>query len=217
MDLNIFKRKLDAYGADFSRWEGADAGAARVFMATSGEAQALYARAEKLDRMLDAFEVAPPAHAIMGAVNSRISGARVAPFPLRIETPPWKVAVGMGMIAGAVVMLFVFSTMPPAPFVQETGAKIAVLDSGQEQVDAFISEMASLMDEDVQADEILEAIEVAQGLPASSGESDVDDFLDELYDAGESSETEAARSETATDAATDQDIWEMLYPGTDAP
>ena len=211
--MKTFKGKLDAYGADFSRWEGADVNEARAFMEASAEAQALHARTAKLDKVLEAFSVEAPGRDIMGGIDSRIGsaatgGAKVMPFPLRIETPSWKVATGMGLAAAAVVMLFVFSTVPDVAITR---------GNGEEQIENFVSEMASLIEEDVQADEVFGLLEVAQAAPAADAEYDVDSFLDELYAADEEHMVNEAAAPEVTDEKTDEDIWEMFYPGADTP
>mgnify|MGYP001565490827 CR=1 FL=1 len=228
MDLKTFKAKLDAYGADFSRWEGAPEKEVSAFMAASAEARELHAQAVKLDKALDAFAVESPHHAIMGGVNSRIGGAQggaggnnIAPFPLRIEMPTWKIAAGMGMAAAAVVVLFVFSTLGggTTDLVRASGgdgAVIAARDDGHAQVEAFVTEVASLRDEeDIEAGEIFALLETAQA-PAGSAD-DVDAFLDDLYEADEAHMIDQANPVTATDAPPEQDIWEMFYSVTDAP
>lgn len=222
MDLKTFKRKLDAYGADFMRWEGADERAARAFMAQSVEAQKLHAQAEKLDHALDSFGVVASRHTIMGGVRSRIGAAegesaKIMPFPLRIEMPPWKVAVGMGGAAAAAAVVLVFATIPdgiavrvepsPAPMIA------AMPEGGQGQIDAFVSEIASWMEEDEQADEILAMLDVPT-IPAE--EEEVDQFLDDLYKADEAYVT--GRSGTDTDAVPEEpDIWDVFYPVTESP
>ena len=242
MDLKTFKSKLDAYGADFSRWEGVPEVEARTFMAASDEARKLHAQAVKMDKALDAFAVESPRHAIMGGVNSRIGsaqggagGSNVAPFPLRIEMPAWKIAAGMGMAAAAVVLLFVFSTFGDgsAEISRASGgdgAVIAERDDGSAQVEAFVTEMASLMDEDdIEAGEVFALLETGQAQPPvtdpapAAPADDVDAFLDDLYEADETHMIDQAYPGAATESAADtgappeQDIWEMFYPAAEEP
>ena len=230
MELKTFKKNLDAYGADFARWEGIDEGEARAFLKESSEAQKLYGDAAKLDKALETYRVEAPLHSIMGAVNSRIGGAaamaggKVAPFPLRINTPSWKVAMGMGALAAAVAIMLVFSTIrnyapeQAVPGINKVAEMISDPKAQKRQVDAFVTEMASLMDEDVQIDEILGMLEVAQAataeaLPPPTDAEDVDVFLDEIYEASEDFMIEKA----APAASRGDDIWDMFYPSSGGP
>lgn len=220
MDMKTFRRKMDAYGADFSRWGGGGAEEAQAFMESSADAQALYSAALKLDAALGTYRVSPPGDSVMGAVESRIGGVglqengagNVKPFPLRIETSAWKVALGIGLAAAAVLVL-----LSPSVGVIE-GKRIVPLPvegDGSAQVDAFVAEMASIMEEDDRAGEIFGLLEVAQASPAqiqttvmeegAAASSEVDSFLDELFEADEEQMIDSSRTAAP-------DIWDIFYP-----
>jgi|GEM_PF-2286005 len=223
MDLRTFKKMLETYGADFSRWDGVDENEAKSFMETSPDAQKLQMQAMKLDKALDEFTVEPPRHSIIGGINSRIADdsvgeAQVMPFPLRIDTPPWKIVAGISMAAAALVVLIVSTTMDSsvksmAPAVEPVAQKsiaIAELSRSNDQVEAFVSEMASLMSEDIEAEEIIGILDVAQAVVP---EEDVDGFLNELFAEDEQSilsDLDVSKEEDA--AADDEAIWDMFYP-----
>lgn len=223
MDLKTFKRKLGAYGADFARWDGVNEEEARAFMAQSDEARSLHRQAEKLDRALDSFSVTPPRHAIMGGVQSRIGAVggdkgKIMPFPLRIETPPWKVAVGMGMAAAAAMVLLVFATLrDESSVLPRGGSSVSVVAeaniAGQAQIDSFIAEISSFVEEDEEAEKIFAMLDPAA---AGGGEQEVEKFLDDLY-ANREQDTDNA-PESMTDASPeDPGIWEVFYPVTESP
>jgi len=189
MDLRTFKKMLETYGADFSRWDGVDENEAKSFMETSPDAQKLQMQAMKLDKALD-----------------------------EIDTPPWKIVAGISMAAAALVVLIVSTTMDSsvksmAPAVEPVAQKsiaIAELSRSNDQVEAFVSEMASLMSEDIEAEEIIGILDVAQAVVP---EEDVDGFLNELFAEDEQSilsDLDVSKEEDA--AADDEAIWDMFYP-----
>ena len=54
MTINRIQDLADRHGPELSHWPRAEASAARAFLATSSEARAVLARAERLDRVLGA-------------------------------------------------------------------------------------------------------------------------------------------------------------------
>lgn len=127
MTIAQFKRMLELYGADITRWDGVASDEAKDLIRNSAAARALYKEAEELDDALDAFIPPPADAAILDRVMARIGGgpapeaesAEMAPgiIPPRGGT---KQAAGRGQgmplywsgALACVVALLVFMLMP---------------------------------------------------------------------------------------------------------
>ena len=68
MTIDRLRTILEAYGADPSRWPGADRADAVALLERSAEARSLRDEAARLDAMLDAAPAAAPSEALAGRV-----------------------------------------------------------------------------------------------------------------------------------------------------
>lgn len=183
MDMKTFKRMLSAHGADFRRWNGVDPSEVEAFMRESGEARAACENERKLDMALGAYRAGVPSGDILNAVEKRLDGGNIVPFPARIGRVSWKVAAGSGIAAAAAFVILISSMTAHAPdIVQEA------------DVEKFSAEIAGTVVEDRESEEILSYIELASVAPQDIHE------MDALIDG-------------VVQGDTDPEIWEMFYYG----
>jgi len=183
MDMKTFKRMLSAHGADFRRWDGVDAAEAEAFMRESGEARAACEAERKLDMALGAYQAGVPSGDILKAVEKRLDGGNVVPFPARMGQVPWKTVAGAGMAAAAAFVIFISSMSANAPVVTRAA-----------DVEKFSAEIAETMAKDEESEEVLSYMELAAVMPQDTRK--VDDFVDSVVQ---------------SDA--DPEIWDMFYYG----
>lgn len=183
MDVKTFRRMLSAHGADFRRWDGVDPVEAEAFIRESGEARAACESERKLDMALGAYQAGVPSGDILKAVEQRLDGGNVVPFPAHIGRVSWKMVAGAGIAAAAAFVIFISSMMSNAPVITKA-----------EDIEKFSAEMAGMMFKDGESEEILSYIEVASALPQDTRE--IDDFIDGVVQSD-----------------VDPEIWDMFYYG----
>jgi len=110
LDLERFEQLLDVHGADLERWPEPLRVGARAFLASSGEAQHAWSRAERLGALLDAApDVLPSAElsARIAALPMRRPQGWVAWWPFGNPFAPllaWGAAAAFGLFMGSGVL-----------------------------------------------------------------------------------------------------------------
>ncbi len=219
MKITQFKNMLALYGADIGRWDGADIDAVKALIRENAEARALYKEAEALDDALDLFDAGAADPALLDNIMARIGGEEARPEAVTVPEeviaaattekglpfinmralPYWGGAIACALVVFVAVGLAgrgqneshldkgvtvaVAQNAAFGPAVTET--KTATSD-----IDSFLAELGTLVEEDVAEQEIIGLLAMAQnssqavknngGAAPAAGE-DIDAFLDRLF------------------------------------
>jgi hypothetical protein len=106
-----FRQIVEAYGALPQRWPEKERAVAEAFARRNPEVRNALAREAALDRLLDAYRVAPP--------NRALTRATIASGPSSGVLPWTSILKGLGIIgaglAGAVAGAFLMTVYAPSP------------------------------------------------------------------------------------------------------
>lgn len=220
MKITQFKQMLSVHGTNLERWDGYDPEEIKTFIKNSKEAAKLFKEAETLDSALNEFAVAEADPAILDNVLSKMGAEPEVTATVHNIKPnkPKKSFFGEQRLfwsgaaaaCAAAVLLFVYIsglTIEAPP--QSSQAVPVQIASGD--VDRFLTELASLAEEEVTEIEMLALLELAQAeaMVQEASETDymneqeIDSFLDSLF------------SDTADDPALQEemDLWELFLAG----
>lgn len=200
MDIKTFKKMLDLYGADLSRWEDADLRKAQDFMAESEKAAALYKDARELDEVLGMAEDHAPDPAILTRTVEKIDIREHSARGGKSETERQSLQIfleslfstpAVPVLAGVVVFLAIISG-----FIFQQSANISDRSAAQQDVEQFLAQLEQVAAEE----ELISILDVAAN-ETSAGEKEIEQFLDTLFD-GEA---------VSDDSPGQEDLWNILF------
>lgn len=107
-----FRQIVEAYGAVSQRWPRGERAAAEAFAGQSAQARDMLAREADLDRLLDAYRVAPPDSALTGAIIASVPSSRGSSRTYLLKGLGIVGAGLAGAIAGAFLMMIYTPSVP---------------------------------------------------------------------------------------------------------
>ncbi len=177
MDIKRFKKNMEIYGADFSRWSDISSADLEAFIASSQEAQSLYEKAKKLDKVLDSYNIEDASPELLASVTEKTSkktgGNVIYPPSFFRRKPVW------AAMAASAAAVFLFFAVPPLPI-----TPMAPVDT-EAELDIFLSEILLPVEEE--SEDVLSFFKFAEDNTATE-EQEVEDFLDTLLLPEETSE-----------------------------
>ena len=107
-----FRQIVEAYGAVPQRWPTRERASAEAFVSKSAQARDVLAREADLDRLLDAYRVAPPDSALTGAIIASVPSSRRSSRTYLLKGLGIIGAGLAGVIAGAFLTMLYTPSIP---------------------------------------------------------------------------------------------------------